>query len=98
MAATKSKRRGKLAIHNALMKYEDVQAAFVKELPASIGKVLELRNSDNPRVALEASKECINRAVGPVQNKSVVELTGANGGPVQNSFTVTFVRPGEATE
>lgn len=91
----KAKNRQPLAIHNALLKYEDVQREFAKELPASIARILELRNSPNERVALEAAKESINRAVGPVQNKSVVELTGANGGPVEQAFTVTFVRPKE---
>lgn len=65
--ATKSK--AKRAIHDCLMKYEDVQEAFAKELPASIARVLELRHSTNERVALEASKESISRAVGPVQQK-----------------------------
>lgn len=50
-----------------------------------------LAESDDERISIDAMKYLTDRLFGKA--KQAVEITGEDGGPVQSSITVTFVKP-----
>ena len=84
----------RLAIHEGPLKYEDmVNRARLKapDVFTMLEDIVADPDASN-RDRIAAGSQLLDRAYGKAGQK--VEVTGAEGGPVEHAFTVTFVRPG----
>lgn len=89
------KKKKSLAVHDGPLTYEDMVTRARTKVPEVFDmyeRIIadpEASNSDK----ISAGSKILDRAYGKAGQK--VEVTGADGGPVEHSFTVTFVRPGD---
>lgn len=84
----------KLAIHDCLLTYDDMVTRARQAAPKCFTVLEDTLNDPDAshRDKINAADKLLDRAYGKAGQK--VEVTGAEGGPVEHAFTVTFVRPG----
>lgn len=88
----------KLAIHDCLLTYDDMVSRARQKAPAvfdMLDRIVDDPDASN-RDKIAAGNTLLDRAYGKAGQK--IEVTGENGGPIQNNFTVTFVRPGSGSK
>lgn len=74
----------------------DVKALARQHTAEAIKTLATWMRSDNAKASVSASAALLDRGWG--KPGQALELTGADGAPLLSGITVTFVKPGDASE